>query len=127
MPRCPGFDFIVAHAFLIDDQQIAQHVDILALHTGIVFDFRNHARLRGIADIDDAEALIVRYVSVFAIFADAKLRGLVPAVEIAVGKNREILQLAVARLTLLGAAEYVRTLPEGSWELPWQSTPARIR
>jgi hypothetical protein len=41
----------------------------------------------------------------FAIFADAKLSHLIPAVEIAVRKNREILHLPVVRLPLLGAAE----------------------
>ena len=40
-----------------------------------------------------------------AVFADAKLRGLVPSFEIAVGEDREILELAVARLAFFGAAE----------------------
>src|SRR4030095_14142171 len=59
----------------------------------------------GSADIDDAETLIVRYVSMSTIFTDTKLSGLVPAVEIAVRENSEILHLAVTRLLLLGAAE----------------------
>ena len=45
-----------------------------------------------------------------AVFADAKLGGLVPAFEIAVGEDREILELAVARLAFFGAAEDFETL-----------------
>src|SRR6185503_2956943 len=107
--RRPGLVGIRAQAFLIDHEQIPENVDILTLHTRIVFDLRDHARFRWVAHFDDAEALIVRYVSMFAIFADAKLSGLVPAVEIGVGENREILHFAVAGLPLFGAAEYVRT------------------
>ena len=104
----PLREFGVAQAILIYHQRIADHVDVLALHAGGIFDLRDNLRLGRITDVDNAKTLIVGNVSVLAVFADAKLCSLVPAVQVRIRQDREVLQLAVARLAFFGAAEYWR-------------------
>src|SRR5687767_332986 len=65
----PAFDFLVAHAFLIDRQRIAEDIDILALYARIVFDFRRYLGPRRIAHVENRESLIVRNIGVFAVLA----------------------------------------------------------
>ena len=83
----------------------------------MVFDFRDHPRLGRIADIDDAEPLVVRYVSVFAVFADAKFGGLISAVEVGVRQDREVFQLAVNQDGYPLSPDVI-ALPDVAYRLP---------
>jgi hypothetical protein len=71
----------------------------------MVLHLRDHPRFSWIAHVDDAETLIIRNIGVLAVFADAKLGRLVPAIEIRVRENRKILQFAINWLPSLGATK----------------------
>src|SRR5919106_2757177 len=104
-PGLPSLGHWLTNRLLIYDDNVAQEVNILALNARIILDTRDDSRLLRVADIDDAETLIVRRVSVFSIATHAKLSNLIPAVEIAVGEDGEILHLPVTRLALFRRAE----------------------
>jgi hypothetical protein len=105
MPPLPGLDLLITNRLLVYNKNISQDIYVLALNAGIVLDPRDHSRALGIADIDDSRASIVRCIGEFPIATHAKLSDLIPAIEVAVRKDREIFDLAIARLPLLSATE----------------------
>jgi hypothetical protein len=85
----------------------------LAVFGRPVGDVRDDLDVFGIADVGDGAAVVLalhrrrvaRHEGVFAVGADPNLGRTVPAIEVAVTEDGEILDFAVARLRFLGAAQ----------------------